>query len=102
MANTLLFNFGGCIDFDLVYRDANGAPEDISGDTFTVSESFPASIKEAGELVKTEPAAGKLHFHLPAEIAGQLGLGNVNRLRILRTSADGHAEASERIEISLR
>ncbi|MBS9720162.1 hypothetical protein JYU29_05610 [Tianweitania sp. BSSL-BM11] len=101
MAQSVQVTFGSCIDFDLVFKDPEGQAEDISGDRFAVFDFYPGILADA-VLVKADPTAGILHFHLPAEAASQLLPVDVNRLRILRTFADGCQESTERFGITVR
>jgi hypothetical protein len=97
----MVTTYGSCIDFDLVFKDPEGVAEDISGDRFAVFDFYPPAVGSA-VLTKSDPAAGTLHFHLPAEAAVQLLPVDVNRLRILRTFVDGCQESTEKFGITVR
>ena len=71
MAQCLQTTFGSCIDFDLVFKDPDGQPEDIGGDRFAVFDFYPDTIGRA-VLTKSDPLAGTLHFHLLADAAAHL------------------------------
>ncbi|WP_173931885.1 hypothetical protein [Chelativorans sp. Marseille-P2723] len=94
--------YGSCIDFDLVFRDENGDPEDLTNQTFTVHSANPESPFAEAVLIKTDPVNGTVHFHLPKEAAAQLNLGNLNYLRIARTFPDGCVKTTDEIWIATR
>lgn len=102
MTQPVLTTYGSCIDFDLIFKTEDGTPEDVSTDSFSVAESYPGIIEQAAVLTITDGASGVVHFHLPAEAAQSLLVGNLNSLRILRTFADGCSEATEKFGISVR
>jgi hypothetical protein len=101
MAQSVQTTFGSCIDFDLVFKNPDGVAEDIGSDRFAVFDFYPDAIGRA-VLTKSDPVAGTLHFHLPAEAAVHLLPVDVNRLRILRTFADGCQETTEKFGITVR
>lgn len=90
---------GSCIDFDVDFKEADGAPEDISRDMFAIIEARPAALAQA-ELTKTEP--GRLHFHLAAEHSAKLMQGTTNRFRISRVFDDGCIENTLPIMVATR
>ena len=93
---------GSCLDLVLDYKDEDGVAEDITDDTFAVSESYPAGVFDEAVLTKTDAPGGTLSFHLEAADAAGLHRGNVNWVRVSRTDLDGHVDNSEQIWVNLR
>lgn len=93
---------GSCLDLVFDYEDEDGVAEDITDDTFEVSESEPADVFDEAVLTITDGPGGTLSFHLEAADAAGLQRGNVNWFRISRTDPDGHVDNSEQIWVNLR
>ncbi len=99
--DSVMTTYGSCIDLELEYTDEDGAPEDVTGDTFAILRaSCPAF--EAAVFTKTDAVQGKVHFHLPAADAAKLFLGRVNWFRVQRTLPDGCEDNSEAIWVSVQ
>lgn len=99
--NTAEVTFGSCIDFDMTYTDEDGAVEDITSDTLTVTDYWPAVLANA-VITKPDPTNGVAHFHLEDNYAATLNLGKANRLRISRVTNAGHTDNTEIIWIDVR
>jgi len=101
MHDYILTTYGSCLDIDFDFFDADGEPQDISGDDFGILSASSAAFRQA-EFTKTDAANGKLHMFLSAENARQLGMGNVSWFRLRRTLPDGCEDNTPPIWINVR
>lgn len=92
---------GSCIDYTLTYTDENDAAEDITSDTLTVIDYYPAILANA-VITKPDPANGVAAFHLEDNFAALLNMGAANYFRISRVTNAGHTDNTEIIRIDVR
>jgi len=93
--------YGSCLDIDFSFFDADGEPQDISGDDFGILSASHRAFNEA-VFTKTDAAGGKLHMFLSAEDAKLLGMGNVNWFRLRRTVPGGCEDNITPIYVSVQ
>ena len=98
----IVTTYGSSIDLDLVWKDDDGEPIDVSPNTFRLTECYPPTLAVDFVITKTDPAAGRIHLSLPADAALRLLKGNLNRLRVTRYLGEEIADASELFGINVQ
>lgn len=75
-------NYGETIDLELVYKDENGAPINVSTAVPSIFSSAPDVIQKHASLTITDGPNGKVRFLLDRTHALELRKGRQNRFRI--------------------
>lgn len=95
---------GSSLDYVAVFTDEADAPEDISSDAITFSESEPAGFFTDDMLTKTDPLNGEVTVHVSAEQMAELSMAPlVNWFRITRTQpgSPSQPDASDRAWVNV-
>lgn len=94
-------NKGESLDRVLRYLDENGAARDLTGATFSVTESYPSSIVADMEIALISAAAGTVGLSMSAANMAKLGEGRVNWFRIKTTFPTGQPDVTSKIWIQI-
>jgi hypothetical protein len=94
-------NVGESLERVLRYKDEEGAARDITGATFEVIESSPASLAAAIEVEILDAAAGTASLTIAAADMASLEVGRLAWFRLKTTFAGGDFDATPRIWIQL-
>ena len=101
MSSAIVIVWGSCSNYEWVFRDADGNPEDISGDEFAISVASSPAFSEA-VFTKIDGVNGKLHMFLSAEATRKLHVGEQNWFRLHRSFPDGCEENTPPIQVHVQ